>query len=229
MSIKFTTSSIKSTSYSLYTLSDFNGVDYTTTPTKVDSSRAIDISNYLPEGNSLVKRYGISRVSDLTFTYNNNTVEIDELLDCFSFLGEQFYVLSSNNKIYIRSNNTTTITQLTNTTGSNKALHFIYDDRLFVLVGGNYIMIYKSNNQYVIESVLSNAYVPTVITNLNPNNLDNKPLMFEQVNLLTNKVKISLNIYISNGSLVGNFYDLTDYFDLSSGFSVESISYNGST
>lgn len=58
--IKFNTSNLNDNTYSTYEIDEFNGVDYTTTPTKVAENNAIAISNYLPEGKSLVKRYGYS-------------------------------------------------------------------------------------------------------------------------------------------------------------------------
>lgn len=65
MAIKFATSSLSSTETNLYKIEKFNGVDYTTTPTQVDDSRAIEISNYLPEGDALVKRHGTKMVDTL--------------------------------------------------------------------------------------------------------------------------------------------------------------------
>ena len=221
MSVKFSTSNLSSTSQHLYNLDTFNGVDYTTTPTKVDSTRAIDMSNYLPDGKALVKRYGTRRIKDLTFTQNKT----EQLLDIFDYNGSVIYIYADSNYIYI-NNNLATITTLTNNSTNATALHFEYDGRLFVIVGGNYIMIYKNNNQYVVENVLNNAYIPTVITNLNPDTLDNKPLLFEQVNMLSNKVKIEINMYISSGKLIGGFYDLSDYFDLSGTYTINGIYYN---
>lgn len=58
--IKFNTSNLNDNTYSTYEIDEFNGVDYTTTPTKVAENNAVAISNYLPEGKSLVKRYGYS-------------------------------------------------------------------------------------------------------------------------------------------------------------------------
>lgn len=58
--VKFNTSNVSDNEFDLYQISDFNGVDYTTTPTKVDDSRAIEMSNYIPEGRTLVKRKGYS-------------------------------------------------------------------------------------------------------------------------------------------------------------------------
>lgn len=66
MAINFGSSNLSSVDYNLHTIQKFNGVDYTTTPTLVDESRAIDISNYLPRGNSLVKRNGYEMVTTLT-------------------------------------------------------------------------------------------------------------------------------------------------------------------
>ena len=66
--VKFNTSNLNETTFDLYQVNDFNGVDYTTTPTKVDDSRAIEMSNYLPEGKTLAKRYGYS---PLKFTSNS--------------------------------------------------------------------------------------------------------------------------------------------------------------
>lgn len=65
MAISFNSSNLGGVDFNLQTINKFNGVDYTTEPTLVDESRAIDISNYIPKGNSLVKRNGTEMVATL--------------------------------------------------------------------------------------------------------------------------------------------------------------------
>lgn len=74
MAINFSSSALSTPETNTYTLSNFNGVDYTTTPTLVDQSRGIDMSNYLPLGNSLIKRNGWNVVN--TFKYNGQTLHV---------------------------------------------------------------------------------------------------------------------------------------------------------
>lgn len=74
MAIKFATSSLSATETNLYKIEKFNGVDYTTTPTQVDDSRAIEMSNYLPEGDALVKRYGTKMVDTLIIDNKKQTI-----------------------------------------------------------------------------------------------------------------------------------------------------------
>lgn len=69
LAISFKTSSLTTPEYGVYNTSEFDGVDYTTTPTNVSETRAVDMSNYLPEGQALVKRQGITSVdSDISTT-----------------------------------------------------------------------------------------------------------------------------------------------------------------
>ena len=71
MAIKFESGSLSTPETNVYSLSNFNGVDYTTTPTLVDDSRGIDMSNYLPQNNTLTKRNGWSVINDFWLEIDN--------------------------------------------------------------------------------------------------------------------------------------------------------------
>ena len=95
--VKFNTSNLNETTFDLYQVNDFNGVDYTTTPTKVDDSRAIEMSNYLPEGKTLAKRYGYDKVMSIfdvgDVTYNNQTYTIEDTTNEFRVVEYKDYLL----------------------------------------------------------------------------------------------------------------------------------------
>ena len=65
MAINFSSSNLSNNASNTYRLDKFNGVDYTTTPTNVDETRAIDMSNYLPNGVSLSKNAAIKSLNKM--------------------------------------------------------------------------------------------------------------------------------------------------------------------
>ena len=108
MAINFSSSNLNANANNTFTIEKFNGVDYTTTPTQVDDSRAIVISNYLPEGESLVKRYGYSVLIKLEEKLKELDVDATkEIVGLWQFNNSYIcYVLCSNKNAYlIRINN----------------------------------------------------------------------------------------------------------------------------
>ena len=163
MAIKsFATGSLESPNMNVYTLSNFNGVDYTSTPTLVDQSRGIDMSNYLPFNNSLVKRNGWSVVN--TFKYNGETLHIyniwkftnyynkDELSNTnYIIFAGQGETASSNLALYevntlIESNENYSIKKIfpkEGTIGTEVYSYgVLFENRLFILAMNKYLMLY---------------------------------------------------------------------------------------
>ncbi len=64
MAISFNNSNLSSPVYNVYNVNEFDGVDYTTTPTNVAETRAVDMSNYLPEGQGIIKRKGLENFNN---------------------------------------------------------------------------------------------------------------------------------------------------------------------
>ena len=163
MAIKsFATGSLESPSMNVYTLSNFNGVDYTSTPTLVDQSRGIDMSNYLPFNNSLVKRNGWSVVN--TFKYNGETLHVYNIWKFKNYynkdeLSNTNYVIfagqgedaSANLSLFVvntllEENEQYTIKKIFPKEGTASAELYSYgvlfENRLFVLAMNKYLMLY---------------------------------------------------------------------------------------
>ena len=165
MAIRFNNSNLTGVDYNLYNIDKFNGVDYTTTPTLVDDSRAIEISNYLPKGNSLVKRYGTKMVSEILINKKPHTIfniwedpknRTNGLKNYFLYVAEKFSDGYINPAIIVANNLTDNDAfdydvhyTLTNYNyGSPKLLSYndmysygiCFEGKLFILCYGNYLM-----------------------------------------------------------------------------------------
>lgn len=99
MAISFNNSNLSNPTYATHNVSEFNGVDYTTTPTNVDDTRAVDISNYLPEGQAIVKRKGTesyySNINNNSFTeyYLTPIVGSKSVMKIMKFKGFELRVI----------------------------------------------------------------------------------------------------------------------------------------
>ena len=168
MAIKsFSGGNLESPTMNVYTLSNFNGVDYTSTPTLVDQSRAIDISNYLPFNNSLVKRNGWSVVN--TFKYNGETLHIyniwkfknyynkDELSNTnyiiFAGQGED---ATANLSLFVINTLVETTQEYSirkiypeEGTASSELYSYgvLFENRLFILAMNKYLMLYYEKDE----------------------------------------------------------------------------------
>lgn len=158
---KFATSNISSPSYSLCNIEKFNGVDYTDTPTLVDRSRAIDISNYLPNGNGLVKRNGFETV--FSSLYNNNNLKI---LNVWKYKNEYILFYDWNKKKYFCSheyitefNPTILYSEESNLTNS---WAIEYEGKMFILALNKYF-VYDGTT---FKEVKEDAYIPHIVNNL---------------------------------------------------------------
>lgn len=229
MAIKFSTNAgLSSPSYSNYRIEKFNGVDYTNTPTSVDDSRAIDMSNYLPEGNALIKRYGYE-----TLLYK--VLDKYEVINIWKY--KRHYVIYVRNAdmsygllstlrlddedgydhIKLGEGKTDCIYSDGNEikyTGDNKYSFGIeYDNRLFLLVANSYLMIYEKEGNLEAEYVNSkNSYIPTTVIGIGDKNSGDKSKLLEGFNLLSNKCYMEVILYPNADSLDVTYeYDLQRY------------------
>lgn len=232
--IRFNTNrSLGNTNTSIFKIEKFNGVDYTSTPTEVDNSRAIEISNYVPEGNGLVKRPGYERVE----IYNDGT-PLTDVLNMVSFDNKIFYFYNhtttiGNQKQLLVSIRVTNPTErlvsigainIDNYLSVDDVHAFVGGDKLFFITPGHFSMIYKNSGSvtgYSYRDVLTSGlvYVPTITTGIPSINSSGKALTIEQPNILTSKVKVELNFceklintYDGNTGAYGvAIYDLASY------------------
>ena len=204
MAIKFGTSSLTEPTYKAYSIEKFNGVDYTTTPTEVADTRALDISNYVPQGNALVKRNGYSLISqnDDYKVYSIVKFKTDFLI--FKYKNEGDKYLINVFKAYA-------INELNGKLFSNDIetdnLYFWsqeYNGVLFMLFADNYYM-YDGEN---VSEVKNKAYIPTVAIGIGHTMSNDKMVSLEQYNLLASSCYISLNQYIPDAETDIYTYDL---------------------
>lgn len=245
MAISFPTSSVSSPETSLHTIEKFNGVDYTTTPTLVDDSRAIDISNYLPNGDSLIKRHGVSTVCKLMYenkeqyvhniwenTKSNSYVVYASEKDDKGFFNPrifEIYEFSKDSSLSVKYefDNYTYNTDKRLTLDDMYSYGISFGGRLFILCLENYLMTVPNKNGsslFTIEKVENYAYVPTVMIGIGCVGSTTEPSSFEQLNLLTNRCYIELKryneIYDENIEVA---YKISDYFDKNTKITILSI------
>ena len=170
MAIKFASGNLTTPTTNVYSLSNFNGVDYTTTPTLVDQSRGIDISNYMPLGNSLVKRNGWDVIN--SFSYLNKTLKVyniwkfknyynkDELSNTkyiiFAGYGDDETSAKSNLALYevnslIEANEQYSINKIFPKEGylSSELYSYgvLFENRLFILALNKYVVLWYEKDE----------------------------------------------------------------------------------
>ena len=164
MAINFKQTKLSANSTSSYRLEEFNGVDYTTTPTKVTDTRAIDISNYLPEGNSLVKRYGYEKLlsngrNAKNSSYGIGWASVRKKAYVFGeyliILGAGIYNYDANN-----TNQSTTVTNGVISVGYSSLISGVSypavpsvpdNDRYVFLEGDNKLYLIRDGSYYVFD------------------------------------------------------------------------------
>ena len=214
MAISFNTNGITNQQYGTSTVDKFNGVDKTTTPTEVDNSRAIEMSNYLPDGNSLVKRYGVKKIEldilekatinlnindielldwwkykdyDICFIKCNHTITSDNVSTTYHFGFLYKNSTSTNPTFYGLSGNSTDVTH-------SQAID--YEGKLFILCNCGYYLF--DNNGFVpvfdysTNTLNDNIYIPSMFKIPTYNSSDESDdysglLEIDKYNISTNK------------------------------------------
>lgn len=241
MAVKFNTSTLKDNEYATYNLEKFNGVDYTDTPTSVDDSRAVDISNYLPEGNSLFKRHGWENLG-YPFANEYNIANIFKFKDKYVFLGrDKQYptvcaLFMADDLEYTNGKMLNTGPAMPSFTMANIAEDYNgwaveKDGRLFVFTGTKYLMIYYDTLDYLfngftreitdywVKEVSNFAYVPTIAIGVQDNSsYAQTQYSYEELNMLSNQAYVEFWFDFSNGTfsfINGSYYwTKSGYFDL---------------
>lgn len=188
MAIRFNTSSLSSDTHNVYTINKFNGVDYTTTPSMVDDTRAIEMSNYLPKGDSLVKRNGFESVGIITHSdgvYSLLNVwkfgaTKDKTRDYYlSFVAKKVnettysdfrlmitYIIKGSD-LEFTSVNTHAVLNINKTLNKEEIYCYAveFEGKYFVLVDDNYYVIsINKNGTYDCKEAKDVAYIPTILT-----------------------------------------------------------------
>jgi hypothetical protein len=221
MGVKFNTGSLKDAEHATYNISNFNGVDYTDTPTNVDDSRAIEISNYLPEGNSLYKRNGWER-QEYPFENGYKLANIFKFQDKYVFLGRSkqypttcsFFIaddLEYTNGSQILGS--PALPRLFSIAEDYNGWAFEKDNTLFVFTGEAFVKIQyltftyttvgvtQTFSGYLVNSVSNSAYIPTIaIGVVDEQSTASSTSSYEQFNMLSNKANVEINLNYSNGN-----------------------------
>lgn len=201
MAISFNTSDMGSTSSQLYTINEFKGCDYTTTPTLVNDNRAIEISNYLPHNNALIKRNGWEVVNDMLINDVRWKVHnIWRIKNHTSLNKEAWYIIYASDETNRFVLFCTRDLQVIGRDGEldgwilydygkkpydTYSYGITFDGRLFILAQEDYIMVYFDDGAIRCSRVESEAYIPTIVTGLGRLDGIETPAVLEEFNLLS--------------------------------------------
>lgn len=207
MAIKFSTSGVSDNTSQLYTIKEFKGCDYTTTPTLVDDNRAIEISNYLPQNNALVKRNGWEVVNKIRLdgvywkVHNiwrlvNHSLTEDNVCYIAFISGVNLYGEYRTHLIYTKDLNYSDdyrsgfsyLYTYTKPIQDTYSYGITFDGRLFIFAQNEYMMVYYEQNKTTSElkcvTTSSVAYTPTTFIGVGRIGGIETPITLEEFNLL---------------------------------------------
>lgn len=236
MAVKFNTLGLSDNLANTYTLEKFNGVDYTSTPTLVDDSRAIEISNYVPFGNSLIKRNGWEQINKLEYNGKQlrvhniwkfkNYFDSDEANAKYVFFATSGLSAGNDTALYVTTslldeNENYKIERVYPTESINSTEYsygIIFENRLFVLAMGKYLMFWyeeKENEdgtksyELKCDEVKKHAFIPTVMIGLGHTLGEEKPSTLQEFNLLSNKCYVEIINYSPAETEKTYIYDIS--------------------
>lgn len=212
MAIKFSNSNLQGISYQTYEINKFNGVDYTTTPTNVDDTRAIEISNYVPYGNALRKRDGWKLISTIKHFSTGEKICIHDMWDfkgikiLYAGILDEISGEYRNNGLYKMLEDSHNAYLMYGFTENKKpseiySQSFNFENRLFILAHDEYLMasfIDNDINNLSIHPVSDDAFIPTIAIGVGAEGTETIGSSFQQFNLLKNMAKIELLNYPYN-------------------------------
>lgn len=215
MAIKFSNSNLQGISYQTYEINKFNGADYTTIPSSVDDTRAVDISNYVPYGNALRKRDGWKLINgfkngDAKLNIHDIwKINVPEKEDTYIVYASDISSLDGNfinSGLYIgnMSDNFSSLATLYNLKVYNSvkpeeiySQGFYFEGILFLLVANSYLMIYYDKDNDIIEckQVKDDAFIPTTVIGIGAEGQKSTSSTLQNANLLSDKFKLELINY----------------------------------
>ena len=134
-----------------YSLKDFRGVDYSSSPLEVASYRATDMQNLILKDGVLHKRNGWSRMLKVSSNKIDGVWQWEDslIVQC----GRMFYKVASDESV-------TTIGEVDAT---QKAVVFHSQDKMYFLTGGNYL-VYDGNTMETLVNNREKAYIPLTMS-----------------------------------------------------------------
>jgi len=228
MGIKFSNNNLKTTEFNTYSIDKFNGCDYTTVPTNVDETRAIEISNYIPYGDALKKRNGWTLVNHCEYNGKQLVVQdvwkIKDYFVIYAFESDNgsnpriYYCKSLNEDAIDTSGNSIgKLTSLynTNTTITSASIYsygVVFEDRLFVLAMNRYLMVWIEDGVIKCDLVSNHAYIPETIVGIGDIDSSQKSMVNQEFNFLVNKAYMTiLNYSPSASSTTTKKFDIGQY------------------
>ncbi|MGE4321224.1 MAG: hypothetical protein AB7E61_07230 [Acholeplasmataceae bacterium] len=172
-----------------FTIQEFLGVDFTTSPLKVDPRRAVSGVNFLSDYGTLKKRNGW--IEQVKF--------IDKKINGL-FRYTNFTIVRAGNKIYKLNDDMSYTTLYTIDERPNEQISFfVMNSKVYIVGLGKYLMLYQngvdsSNNPiYVIDEVRNHATIPTTTISIDDEDSGvTTPASLDPVNLLSIKRKNTL-------------------------------------
>ena len=183
-------------------VSQFKGVDYTTSPLDMSDNRSIDMLNYIRKNNVLEKRNGINGI----LNFENPIYDIWRFLDCLIIhTGSDIYVYKLETFEFLKSFKDCVLPK--------KIMAFVSGERLYILGGVNYLVLQKKKNkisiigqdrEFELLKASDIAYIPTTTIGINQENYEGvtSRTTLDDQNLLVDRVVNEL----IGGSSIKTYY-----------------------
>lgn len=162
----------------------FYGVDYSTPKFSVDDYHSIDAQNLIRREEALQKRFGYKQVADL----KDKSKVIHNVFRFVGSSGNEHYIANVSGSLYEIGKDYNFNLLSEDAVLDEKVSAFPSNDRLYILGGIKYLVVYENGESLQITPVLNSqyAYVPTTTIGITPVDLDYaKRTSLDDANLLT--------------------------------------------
>lgn len=177
-----------------FTLSDFRGVDFSSSPLSVQANRATNMKNFINEFGVNRKRHGWKQVLQMNGAINGiYHYQNGEMTELLVYAGNTFYRVQDPEE---KGDAGCIVTSVyTDEAIESCRVEFYYQNRFVYIVGAGVFLRY-STEMHTMELVgdfydengrlITNAYIPTTTISIDTNNVaDTARKTLDQVNLLT--------------------------------------------
>lgn len=167
------------------TYGKFKGADFSTDPSQVDASRSpMPLNLIADEGGFPEKRLGWRTLRRFNGRINGlYTLTIDNVVYRFVHHGSVISQLKEDGAEEIKTGVT-----------DHLSMGFVLGGALYLLTGGEYLVLKENEGQITCENVSDNAYIPTTVISRDPTG---GGVTFEAVNLIGKK---RINAFLADGS-----------------------------
>lgn len=172
-----------------FSISDFRGVDFSSSPLRVASGRAIDMTNWICENGTNRKRHGWRQVCEkldgqingiFPYSHEGSTALL-------VYAGTTFYKIEERGGAYTKS----TVTVEEGLALADRRIEAFWKNNGFFLVGAGGLYRFGADTDWTVKHV--DPYVPTTTVNIDDRDVtDPQRAAFEPVNLLTARRKNTL-------------------------------------